>query len=78
MMTLGQSETWSGVNYRMMTQARYGAESGLNAAANFLGERQLRRAPGRHVLDNGHAQLLYVDHFAGDVCQRVLAVAAVQ
>ena len=36
MMTLGQSETWSGVNYRMMTQARYGAESGLNAAANFL------------------------------------------
>lgn len=33
---LSQSETWSSGNYRMMTQARYGAEAGVNAAANFL------------------------------------------
>lgn len=33
---LSRSETWSGMNYRMMTQARYGAEAGVNAAANFL------------------------------------------
>lgn len=33
---LSQSETWSSVNYRMMTQARYGAEAGINAVANFL------------------------------------------
>jgi Tfp pilus assembly protein PilX len=33
---LSQSETWSSMNYRMMTQARYGAEAGVNATANFL------------------------------------------
>src|SRR5262245_10866347 len=33
---LSTSETWSSMNYRMMTQARYGAEAGANAAANFL------------------------------------------
>ncbi len=36
LMFLARSETWSGMNYRMMTQARYGAEAGVNAAANFL------------------------------------------
>ena len=35
-MFLAQSETWSSLNYETMTQARYGAESGLNAAANYL------------------------------------------
>src|SRR5260370_31580070 len=33
---VGQSETWGTMNYRMMTQARYGAEAGVNQAANFL------------------------------------------
>jgi Tfp pilus assembly protein PilX len=33
---LSNSETYSSMNYRMMTQARYGAEAGVNAAANFL------------------------------------------
>ncbi len=33
---VGQSETWASMNYRMMTQARYGAEAGINQAANFL------------------------------------------
>jgi Tfp pilus assembly protein PilX len=36
LMFLSQSETWSSMNYRMMTQARYGAESGLNVAANYI------------------------------------------
>jgi Tfp pilus assembly protein PilX len=36
MMFLAQSETWSSANYRLMTQARYGAEAGLHAAANYL------------------------------------------
>src|SRR5215469_12180979 len=36
MMFLSQSETWSSMNYRMMSQTRYGAESGLNVAADFL------------------------------------------
>ena len=33
---LSQSETWSSMNYRLMTQSRYGAEAGLHAAANYL------------------------------------------
>jgi len=36
MMFLSQTETWSSMNYRMMTQARYGAEAGLNKAVNYL------------------------------------------
>jgi PilX N-terminal len=36
MMFLAQSETWSSQNYRLMTQARYGAEAGLHAAANYI------------------------------------------
>lgn len=35
-MFLSQSETWSTLNYRMMNQARDGAEAGINAAANFI------------------------------------------
>jgi Tfp pilus assembly protein PilX len=33
---MARAETWSGMNYRLMTQARYGAEAGINKAANFL------------------------------------------
>jgi Type II secretory pathway, component PulK len=33
---MAQAETWSGMNYRMMTQARYGAEAGVHSAANFI------------------------------------------
>src|ERR1700751_2003781 len=36
MMFLSQSEGWSSANYRLMSQARDGAEAGLNAAAAFL------------------------------------------
>jgi Tfp pilus assembly protein PilX len=36
LMFLSQSETWASMNYRMMTQARYGAEAGLQATANYI------------------------------------------
>jgi hypothetical protein len=36
LMFLSQTETWSSLNYRLMTQARYGAESGVNQAVNYL------------------------------------------
>jgi Tfp pilus assembly protein PilX len=36
LMFLSNSETYSSMNYRMMTETRYGAEAGVNAAANFL------------------------------------------
>jgi hypothetical protein len=35
-MFLSQSETWSSLNYRLMTQSRYGAEAGLHATANYI------------------------------------------
>src|SRR5262249_62153497 len=31
-----QTETLSSMNYRLMSQARYGAESGVHSAANYL------------------------------------------
>jgi len=36
LMFLSNSETYSSMNYRMMTEARYGAEAGVHAAANFI------------------------------------------
>lgn len=36
MMFLSQSETWASMNYRLMTQSRYAAETGIHAAANYL------------------------------------------
>lgn len=36
LMFLSQSETWASMNYRLMTQSRYGAEAGLHAAANYF------------------------------------------
>ena len=36
LMFLSQTETYSSMNYRLMSQARYGAESGLQKAANFI------------------------------------------
>ena len=36
LMFLSQSETWSSMNYRMMSQSRYGAESGLSVATDFI------------------------------------------
>src|SRR6185312_15721933 len=36
LMFVSQTETWSSLNYRLMSQARDGAEAGINAAANYL------------------------------------------
>ena len=36
LMFVSQTETWSSLNYRLTSQARDGAEAGLNSAANFL------------------------------------------
>ena len=36
LMFLSQTETYSSMNYRLMSQARYGAESGIQKAANYL------------------------------------------
>ena len=35
-MFLSQTETYASMNYKMMSQARYGAEAGVEKAANFL------------------------------------------
>src|SRR5262249_5178222 len=36
MIMLSQTETYSSMNYRSMTQARYAAESGVHKAINYL------------------------------------------
>lgn len=36
LMFISQSETWSSANYRVTSQARYAAESGIHHASNFL------------------------------------------
>ena len=36
MMFLSQTETYGTMNYRLMSQARYGAESGVQKTANYL------------------------------------------
>ena len=36
LMFLSHSETWSSANYRLMSQSRYGAESGLTVAVDFI------------------------------------------
>jgi len=36
LMFLSQTETYSSMNYRLMSQARYGAESGVQRAANYI------------------------------------------
>ena len=36
LMFISQTETWASMNYKLMSQARDGAEAGINAAANYL------------------------------------------
>jgi Tfp pilus assembly protein PilX len=36
LMFISQTETWSSLNYRLTSQARDGAEAGINSAANFI------------------------------------------
>jgi hypothetical protein len=50
---VSQSETWSGLNYLEMTQSRYGAEAGMNAAANYIVNTYC--APGNASCGNGNS-----------------------
>ncbi len=36
LMFISQTETWSSLNYKLMSQARDGAEAGINAAADYI------------------------------------------
>src|SRR5262245_32921159 len=51
LMFLSQTETYSSMNYRLMSQARYGAESGVHKAANFLVYPATYTAPKTFGLD---------------------------
>src|SRR5678816_130607 len=46
LMFLSQTETYASMNYRMMSQARYGAEAGVEKAANFLFDPSKYQKPG--------------------------------
>src|SRR5437762_9271559 len=46
LMFLSQTETYATMNYRMMSQARYAAESGIQKAANFLVDSAQYAVPG--------------------------------
>ena len=46
LMFLSQTETYSTQNYRMMSQARYGAEAGVQKAGNFLFDTTQYAKPG--------------------------------
>ena len=46
LMFLSQTETYATMNYRMMSQARYGAEAGVQKAGNFLFDTTQYSKPG--------------------------------
>ena len=50
-MFLSQTETYASMNYRMMAQARYGAEAGIQKAGNFLVDTAQYKKPGTVVTD---------------------------
>jgi len=51
MMFLSQTETYASMNYKLMSQARYGAEAGVERAANFLFDPLQYAKPGTVVSD---------------------------
>ena len=52
LMFLAQSETYATMNYRMMSQARYAGEAGIQKAANFLLDRAQYTVPKDGGADN--------------------------
>ena len=46
LMFLSQTETYATMNYRMMSQARYAGEAGVQKAANFLLDAAQYPVPG--------------------------------
>src|SRR6266404_164165 len=70
MMFLSQSETWASMNYRLMTQARYGAEAGIHATANFLMNNYAPPAPtagNPPPMPAGYNMILPVPAACGDI-----------
>jgi hypothetical protein len=60
LMLLAQTETYSSLNYRLMTQARYAAESGVHRAVNHLLYSYTPPAPtGLGVFDNTVSPVRY-------------------
>ena len=51
LMFLSQSETYASMNYRMMSQARYAGEAGVQKAADFLFDQNQYHLPGTTVDD---------------------------
>jgi Tfp pilus assembly protein PilX len=51
LMFLSQTETYASMNFRMTSQARYAAESGIQAAANFLLDTSQYLPPGTNPGD---------------------------
>src|SRR5262249_15358258 len=51
LMFLSQTETYATMNYRMMSQARYGAEAGVQKAGNFLFDTTQYQKPGVNPAD---------------------------
>jgi hypothetical protein len=51
LMFLSQSETYSSMNYRMMSQARYAAEAGVQKAGGFLFDPTQYQKPGTVTTD---------------------------
>lgn len=51
LMFLSQTETYASLNYKIMSQARYGAESGVERAGNFLFDTAQYQKPGTVVTD---------------------------
>ena len=51
LMFLSQTETYSSMNYKSMSQARYGAEAGVEKAANFLYDTTKYTKPGSSGAD---------------------------
>src|SRR5260221_9484634 len=49
LMFLSQSETYASMNYRIMSQTRYAAESGVQKASNFLLDPAFYPTPGSGI-----------------------------
>lgn len=71
LMFLSQSETYASMNYRMMSQARYGAEAGVQRAGNYLFDTAQYQKPGTVVTDP-LANYVYTNPVAGTVVSPVL------
>jgi Tfp pilus assembly protein PilX len=67
LMFISQTETWASMNYKLMSQARDGAEAGINAAANYIINTYSPPASsGSDVLTNYNSSVSPVQYPAGN------------